>query len=70
MVKRLKGKECKEGVIQVVLQQEEQVDQWIRAARTKTIAMEDITPNAPNPEVAKRRVLLRRALTKANKTLL
>ncbi|CAG5024312.1 unnamed protein product [Parnassius apollo] len=70
MVKRLKGRDGKEGVIQVVLQQEEQVDQWIRAARTETIALEDITPNAPNPEVAKRRVLLRRALTKANKTLL
>ncbi|CAG4947705.1 unnamed protein product [Parnassius apollo] len=70
MVKRLKGRDGKEGVIQVVLQQKEQVDQWIRAARTETIALEDITPNAPNPEVAKRRVLLRRALTKANKTLL
>ncbi|CAG4987981.1 unnamed protein product [Parnassius apollo] len=56
MVKRLKGRDGKEGVIQVVLQQEEQVDQWIRAARTETIALEDITPNAPNPEVAKRRV--------------
>ncbi|CAG4930825.1 unnamed protein product [Parnassius apollo] len=64
------GRDGKEGVIQVVLQQEEQVDQWICAARTETIALEDITPNAPNPEVAKRTVLLRRALIKANKTLL
>ncbi|CAG5042758.1 unnamed protein product [Parnassius apollo] len=55
MVKKMKGRDVKEGVIQVVLQQEEQVDQWIRAARTETIAMEDIT---------------RRALIKANKTLL
>ncbi|CAG4940884.1 unnamed protein product [Parnassius apollo] len=39
MVKRLKGRDGKEGVIQVVLQQEEQVYQWIRAARTETIAL-------------------------------
>ncbi|CAK1595326.1 unnamed protein product [Parnassius mnemosyne] len=70
MVKRLKGRDGKEGVIQLVLQQEEQVNQWIRAARRETIAMEDIIPNVTNPDVAEIRVILRRALTKANKTLL
>lgn len=68
-IKRLKGRNGKEGVIQVVLQQEQQVDQWIRAARKEPIVVQDVVPEV-SPDLAKSKVLFRYALTKANKSLL
>lgn len=69
VAKRLRGKNGQEGVIQVILHQEEQVDQWIRAARKESIKVEDIA-SIPDPAAAKSKVILRRALSSANKTLL
>ncbi|CAG4934335.1 unnamed protein product [Parnassius apollo] len=68
-VKRLKGKNGKEGVIQVSLKQEEQVHQWIKAARKVTILAEDIV-SCPDPAIARTKIMIRRALSSANKTLL
>ncbi|CAG4962456.1 unnamed protein product [Parnassius apollo] len=68
-VKRLKGKNGKEGVIQVSFKQEEQVDQWIKAARKVTILAEDIV-SCPDPATARTKIMIRRALSSANKTLL
>lgn len=68
-VKRLRGRNGKEGVIHVLLKQENQVDSWIRAARKSTILVEDISDRV-DPAVAKSKVMIRRALSAANKTLL
>lgn len=68
LVKRLKGRHGKEGVIQISLNQEDQVEQWIRAARKEKITAEDVASYAE--PVTDSKVVVRRALSSANKTLL
>lgn len=68
-VRRLSGRNGKEGVIQIRFSKENQVDSWIRAARKEIITVEDVISGA-NPNISKTKVMVRRALTSANKNLL
>lgn len=66
---RLRGKNGKEGIIQITFNKEEQVDQWIRAAKKDTLFAENVV-TCVDPVVAKSKVMVRRALSFANKNLL
>lgn len=68
-VNRLRGRNGKEGIIQVTLNKEDHVDLWVRAARKGSITVEDIV-SCVDPAMAKSEVLLRRTLSSANKALL
>ncbi|KAJ8704820.1 hypothetical protein PYW08_012140 [Mythimna loreyi] len=66
---RLDSRNDREGNIQVQLKRADQARAWVQASRKKEILLEKIVPEVP-VEKAKIKVSLRRALTKANKSLL
>ncbi|KAJ8728413.1 hypothetical protein PYW08_016798 [Mythimna loreyi] len=68
-VERLDSRNDREGNIQVQLKRADQARTWVQASRKKEILLEKIVPEVP-AEKAKTKVSLRRALTKANKSLL
>lgn len=67
--KRVEDRNEREGNIQVELKQAEQAQSWVRASRKEEILLDQIIPEAP-VAMSKSKVILRRALTKSNKSLL
>ncbi|KAJ8723103.1 hypothetical protein PYW08_003015 [Mythimna loreyi] len=68
-VERLYNRNDREGNIHVQLKRADQARAWVQASRKKEILLEKIVPEV-TVEKAKTKVSLRRALTKANKSLL
>ncbi|KAJ8721572.1 hypothetical protein PYW07_002347 [Mythimna separata] len=68
-VERMNSRNEREGNIQVELKRVDQARSWVQASRKKEVLLENIIPKAP-VQMAKTKVTLRRALTKANKSLL
>lgn len=68
-VKRMEDRNDREGNIQVELKQVEQAQSWVRASRREEVLLEQVVSEAPEPD-SKSKVIVRRALTKSNKSLL
>ncbi|CAG5035138.1 unnamed protein product [Parnassius apollo] len=66
---RVEGRNNQDGNIQVQFKHAENVSLWVRASKKEAVVVEQIITEAP-VEVAKTKVIIRRALTKANKSLL
>ncbi|CAH1635607.1 unnamed protein product [Spodoptera littoralis] len=68
-IKRLEGRNERDGNIQLEMKQVEYAQSWVRACKKEEVRLEQIIP-AATVEVSKSKIILRRALTKANKSLL
>ncbi|CAG5057453.1 unnamed protein product [Parnassius apollo] len=68
-ITRVEGRNNQDGNIQVQFKHAENVSLWVRASKKEAVVVEQIISEAP-VEVAKTKVIIRRALTKANKSLL
>ncbi|CAG4966789.1 unnamed protein product [Parnassius apollo] len=68
-ITRVEGRNNQDGNIQVQFKHAENVSLWVRASKKEAVVVEKIISEAP-VEVAKMKVSKRRALTKANKSLL
>ncbi|CAK1598122.1 unnamed protein product [Parnassius mnemosyne] len=68
-ITRVESRNIQDGNIQLQLKHVEHASLWVRASKQEELVVEQIIPEAP-VEVAKMKVTMRRALTKANKSLL
>ncbi|CAG4966784.1 unnamed protein product [Colias eurytheme] len=68
-VKRLEGRNGQDGCIQLEFKQEELCNLWVRASRRREVLVGQVVCDEAVP-AAKTKVIVRKALTKANKTLL
>ncbi|CAG5024004.1 unnamed protein product [Parnassius apollo] len=70
-IKQIEGRKGKDGYLLLELSNETESEKWIQAAKMKMLKIYDILPNAPMIfDEGKDRIMLRRALTKANKIIL
>lgn len=68
-IKRVESRNEHEGNIQMEMKRVEYVQSWVRACKKEEVLLEQIIPTAPT-EISKSKVILRRALTRSNKSLL
>ncbi|CAG4982773.1 unnamed protein product [Parnassius apollo] len=68
-ITRVEGRNNQDGNIQVQFKHAANTSLWMRASKKEAVVVEQIISEAP-VEVAKMKVTIRRALTKANKSLL
>ncbi|CAK1599171.1 unnamed protein product [Parnassius mnemosyne] len=68
---QVEGRKGKDGYLLLELKDETESEKWIQAAKMKVLKVNDILPNATMKyDEGKDRIMLRRALTKSNKTIL